>query len=126
MPSIEEIGTWTPEETLQEIQRLLPEGTAFVEAVKNGWHILTVQQRGGPGEEPKVLWTDNGPDRRLLLLNAFGWLWLRKQKPRHPAWKPRNGVRPARPHPVPTNFQDPPDLDPKNIRAVYEKWPKRK
>lgn len=127
MPSIEQIATWTVEEILGEIQRLLPEGTAFVEAAKEGWHVATVQQRGAENAEPQILWTDNGPDRRLVLLNAFGWLWLRGQKPKHPAWKPR-GTEPARRHPAgafPT-VPDPPDLDPENVRSVYENPPKRK
>lgn len=128
MPSIEEIATWTIEEILGEIARLLPEGTVFVEAAKEGWHVATVQQKGAENTESQVLWTDNGPDRRLVLLNAFGWLWLRGQKTHHPAWKPRPGGKPARPHPFGPSPQvpDPPDLDPKHVRSVYENPPKRK
>jgi hypothetical protein len=131
MPQIEEISSWSIQEILDEIQRLLPEGTRFVEAAKQGWYLASVQQvvPDVPNlPEPKVLWSDGGPDRRLLLLNAFGWIWLHDQKPKHPAWRPRSGGRPARRHPTGPfpKIADPPDLDPEEIRSVYEKPPKRK
>ena len=126
MPSIEEIESWSIDTILAEIKRLLPPGTSFVEGSRNGWIVVTVQKMDAENPDEKIMWSDNGPDRRLLLLNAFGWLWVRTQKPRHPAWKPRPGGMPTRPHPAPLNFQGPPDLDPANIRAVYEKGPKRK
>jgi hypothetical protein len=125
MPQIEEISSWSIQEILDEIQRLLPEGTRFVEAAKQGWCLASVQQVVGE-TDPKVLWSDGGPDRRLLLLNAFGWVWLHDQKPKHPAWRPRPGGRPARRHPSPSKVADPPDLDPDEIRSVYETPPKRK
>jgi hypothetical protein len=127
MPSVENIEVWTIDETLGEIARLLPEGTVFVEAVKEGWHTAFIQRKGDGTTPPEILWQDHGPDRRILLLNAFGWLWLRGQKTKHPAWKPRTGNDPVRRHPAHfPNVPDPPDLDPEKLRAVYEKGPKRK
>jgi hypothetical protein len=127
MPSIEEISAWSVQDILSEIQRLLPEGFRFTEAAKEGWCIASVQQTVAESPEAKVLWSDSGPDRRLLLLNAFGWIWLRGQTPKHPAWRPRPGGQPVRRHPAPfPKVPDPPDLDPAEIRSVYEKGPKRK
>ncbi len=127
MASIEQIQSWTISEILGEIQRLLPEGASFVEATKDGWHIATVQQVVLDSSEPKILWSDRGPDRRLTVLNGFGWLWLRNQKPRHPAWKPRQGPEPVRYNPAPfPNIPNFSHLDPAKIRAVYESGAKKK
>ena len=122
MPSIEQISTWTIQEIVQEIGRILPAGQALVEAVTDGWHVATIER----SEDATVLWTDRNADRKLVLLNAFGWLWLHNQKPKHPAWKPREGNRPARPHPTRgPRVADPADLDPDEIRSVYEKERKK-
>lgn len=127
MPSIEQIDAWSVEEILGEIRRLLTPGLSFVEATKEGWATGSFQQPSKEeGSEPVILWSNTNADRRIMLLNAFGWLWLRNQKPKHPAWKPRPGGQPARRHPSPLKFQDPPDLDPEHIRAVYEKDSKGK
>ncbi len=124
MPSIEEISSWTIQEIIQEVVRLLPARQALVEARNEGWHVATIQETAADAET-KILWTDRNADRKLVLLNAFGWLWLRNQKPHHPAWKPRDGGRPMRRPVHSAKVADPADLDPAEIRAVYEKGPKR-
>lgn len=127
MPSIERISIWTNEETVEEIKRLLPEDSSFVENCRDGWFFGRIQQALPDSSEPSVLWEDINADRHLLLLNAFGWLWLRGQKESHPIWRPRPNSQPSRRHPAPfPNTPDPPDLDPENIRGVYEGGPKRK
>src|SRR5271166_2871739 len=127
MPSLEEISTWTIQDIRTEIQKLVPEGHTFAESVKDGWHFAVLQCTAPSSNLSEVLWSDQNPDRKLLLLNAFGWLWLRGQKPKHPAWKAHRGGQPARRHPAPfPKIADPPDLDPKEIRAVYEKGPNKK
>lgn len=126
MPSIEQISTWTIPEILQEIRARLTEGCTFVEGTKEGWYIATVQQTVA-NAEVKVLWSESGADRKILLLNAFGWLWLRDQQPKRPAWRPRTGEGPSRPTRGPlVNVPDPPDLDPAEIRAVYQKGPPKR
>ena len=127
MPSIDQISIWTNEETVAEIKRLLPEDSSFEEDFQDGWFFGSIQQTLPSSPESTILWKGDGPDRHLLLLNAFGWLWLRGQKESHPIWRPRPNSQPSRRHPAPfPNIPDPPDLDPDHIREVYQEGPKRK
>lgn len=118
MPSLEQISAWTIPEIIEEIRKLLPEGHVLVEGIREGWHAATIQH-GSP--EPHVLWSATHADRKHVLLNAFGWLWLRGQKSRHPVWKPRNWAPMRRRPMTASRIPDPPDLDPAEIRAVYER-----
>jgi hypothetical protein len=123
MLTVEEITSWTVDQLLTELLGLLSPQEVFDERiVEGGWTTASVTRVEGPTRT--VLWSGTEPDRRLLLLNAFGWVWLRGQKTKHPVWKPRGpeGARPApRPHPA---VPDPPDLDPEEVtRLVYWKKP---
>lgn len=119
MFSLEEMTTWSPEDIEVEIRKLLPPEWTFSTKLKDGWFGATILS----GLE--TLWTDWHADRRTLFLNAFGWLWVREQKPRHPAWKRRTGeVRPVIMEGLVTlpgaeDVPDPEDLDPEVLASVY-------
>lgn len=117
MPSIEEIDSWTLQDIRTEIDRLLPAGVSFRLDAKEGWMVAVIHQ----GDD--IYWTDQGADRRLLHLSAFGWLWTRGKKAGHPAWQTKHGADPARPNhrPPPGVAPDPPDIDPETLNRMYTK-----
>jgi hypothetical protein len=118
MPSVDEMERWTADDARQEINKILPAGWSFeAHRDEEGWCHASFHSADGP------IWSESHPDLKLLLLNAFGWLWLRGQKPKHPAWRIREGAKPARPAPQPhPAVADPPDLDPEEINSlVYGK-----
>ena len=124
MPSIEEIGAWSLDEIRGEIVKIIPAGWSFQEGREDRWFHVSFIKTGEPEEPP--FWSDKHTDPRLLLLNAFGWLWTRHQKPTHPKWRPRDPTtRPAIRPPIP-QVSDPPDLDPKEIQKVYGEKLKRR
>jgi hypothetical protein len=113
--SVEEMTTWTADEAEAQLRKLLPEGWSLVLRQEEGWFSAYVLD--GLGE---LQWSDWNADRRLLCLNGVGVMWLRGQKPHHPAWRPRrDNARP--PTPPKADVADPPDLDPKEVQSVYGK-----
>jgi hypothetical protein len=122
MPSVEEINSWSDGQIVAEIRKLLPPHWSFTErpGSRQEWPAATI------ASPDATVWEGTEADRRILLLNAFGWIWLRGQKTKHPIWRVRGqeGARPA-PRPPPS-IPDPPDLDPEEInRMVYGKKPTR-
>ncbi len=122
MASIDQIASWTVEETREEVLKILPKGHKFVEeSGAGGWLAASVRQ----GEN--ILWADRGPDPKTVLVNAFGWLVLVNQKPQHPVWKPRPPGKFARLEPPPPQKAPVrPDLDPEEIKRVYDKELKKR
>src|SRR5580693_8461209 len=123
--SIEEMTTWSISDIEREIRKLLPPEWTFGTAVKDGWH--GAELRNGVSEPQ---WVDWQADRRLVLLNCFGWLWMRNHKTLNPAWRVRRGeinvqdLRNRRPaQRVPRTYgapvSDPEDLDPEHVHTVY-------
>lgn len=124
MASVDQIAAWSAEELRVEIAKLVPKDHTFVEEESDGWFTVSVQT-----SESKVLWADRGILPKTVLTNAFGWLWMRQQKPKHPAWALRSPNQAHHDIPAVRRTPDPPDLDPEEIRKVYEresKKPKRK
>jgi hypothetical protein len=121
VPSAAEISSWSPEQIRAEITRLLPADCTFTESVLDGWAHGAFNDKAGA-----ILWEGSEPDRRILLLSAYGWIWTRGRTPKHPAWKLRKpGGAMQTPKQGP-EIPDPPDLDPVEInKAVYEKQSKR-
>lgn len=117
--SVEEMTAWTAEEAAAAIGKLLPAGwTIGLNQDDQGWFHGEIKDA-----EAAVQWSDWQADRRVLLLNGFGFLWLRGQKTRHPAWRPR-GMASARPNPADpmsrvSSVPDPADLDPAEVQSVY-------
>lgn len=114
MVSVEEISTWSNEETLAQIRKSLPPGWSFSHDISFGWHYATATDGAGVTQ-----WSGEHLDERVLYLDAFGWLSYREYQPRNPIWRPRSGELRV-PGGVPSRETvDPGDLDPAEVRAVY-------
>lgn len=117
MPSVEEMSAWTEEETRAAIHVLLPEGWHFNLLRREG--MLVAQFLGPDGGE---IWARAEPDRKILLLNAYGWLWSRGKSPEHPMWRSRTKLTRVPVHRVGlpgVEVPDPEDLDPEEVVSVY-------
>lgn len=110
------------EEVEAEIKSLLQDAESFAISFDKGWHgeILA-------GDE--VVWWGGGFDYRLVLLDAYGWLWMRAHPPKRGL---RWGDRPELTREMVTqraqrqaSAKDPEDLDPDEIAAVYEDYRKK-
>jgi hypothetical protein len=124
MATLEEVVVWSLDEIRGGICELLPAGWVFEED--------PVGQRAArvrllrPGEEgPQVEWEDTHHDLRLLLLGAYGHLWLRQHqvRPDSPWVRRHNPTREAVTRQVLARFPrvpDPADVDPSEVQAVYE------
>jgi hypothetical protein len=125
---LHEIAFLPLEDAETAILATLPEGYDLTFAMDAGQWVARFHDNSGT-----VLWSGYGPDRRILLFDAYGWfLQQRGDKPRHPAWAPRSGeivVAPrhgAKAHQSHTPIPDPEDLDPSEILAVYGIKPRKK
>jgi len=117
MPTLEEMTSWSLDEIRLHIQRHLPaDHQFFVEEGDFGWKVRFEAPDGAQ------LWEQVGFDERVVLLDAFGWLWLRKspteQAPGSP-WVRRPDLRQEHVVRPPTTEPDPEDLDPDEVLAVY-------
>lgn len=120
MPTFEEMTTWDEDQIQAEILVLLPPGHRFEFGVEGGAWCARIHGPTG------VVWEDFHYEARVILFNAFGWLWKPPEAARSSAWYPR-----ARPRLVPVyqgprpGIEDPADLDPHEIETVYEGDTKR-
>jgi hypothetical protein len=123
MATIEEMTAWTLEEIQAEIRAALPEKWRFEFLTEDGqWRTRFL------GVEGECLWWRTYLEPRVLLLDAYGWLWRQqhRQLPTNPAWIPRD-----RRKLVPVGkvglqgvtVPDPEDLNPDEIDAVYQGRP---
>jgi hypothetical protein len=129
MLSLEEMTTWTVEDIQAQIDAYKAKDLFFrfdFDRELMFWHARF--ERFDEAQRKRVIvWEDHGADERITLFNAFGWVWARSQTPlpKDSPWRPRPDVTlhhvnqkvAARGHSVP----DPEDLDPEEIKAVYEK-----
>lgn len=132
MPTLEEMTTWSPDEVLQEIQRVLPKGwTLKSGTTKTGFHV-SVLLPAVEGEERVLAWEDYHVDQRILLFNAYDWIVTRGgssvpvKSPisRRQRLAQQAGTRWAealRKEAV----SDPEDVDPDEVNAVYETFRKK-
>ena len=118
--SLDEIVLYTDVEIETHIRQLLRPGEFFTLGRDETWFVSEITLRG---ETSSLLWDHLGFDRRLLLLDAYGWLWARVQ----PASTSTIWVRQreitrddvAR-RAASSTTPDPEDLDPEEVRSVYE------
>jgi len=107
-------------EVAGEIATVLPAGWDFEydRLPEGGFYVGEVRDQDGA-----VMWSGNSPDERLLLLNCYGWLVLRGQKPKHPAWQRTVQLSPQQVTgsmaAVVSDMPDPGDLDPGQVESVY-------
>ena len=122
MATPDELRRWTKEVIYAQIEQSLPEGWTFDLAASE--HCFRARVKDSQG---LVIWENTSFDIRLLLLDTYGWLWLRDKKPSSEVWTRRREVRPAEIPVGPVTLSgitlpDPEDLDPKEIAAVYKPY----
>ena len=115
MPTLEEITAWSLDEIEAEIERRLPQG----------WRLNPTWAEAGYWDyslespttaEWKVEWLDQGVDRKILALNAFGWLWFKNQPPSPTSrWNRRQELTREAVTQKAQTAPDPEDLDPTSI-----------
>ena len=129
MFTFEEINSWEAPEIVRQIESRLEPGWRFVCEPDMGMWAARIEQPDDDGEA-KVLWEDESPDQRLVLFNAFGWVWARHQPQRaaDSPWRRRRDLtRKSVTQGVSASstsypeVPDPEDLDPSEVLAVYEK-----
>ncbi len=124
MHTVDDLNAWTNTEVVLQIEALKPVGTAFIHGQDPETLFWTARFETTDGN---VLWSDASPDERLSLFNAFGWVWVQSQPQPSLTSRWRRGPELTREvvtkrvalngHTVP----DPEDLNPEEVRAVYEK-----
>jgi len=112
-PTLEGIVAWTEEEILVHLRFLLPAGWDFTLDESGILEARLIE--GGV-----VRWERQGVDRRILLLDAYGWLYHKvRTVPAHPLWsRQRDDFRVPIRSPSDGNSL-PGDLDPEQIATVY-------
>lgn len=139
MPTLEEMTAWTAEDIRAEILVALPKGLHFGKKAdqESGFWVVEFWRVDPETGTKAVLWTETGADERIMLFNAYGWLWMQKRPkvPDHSPWKARQqeltpgALRErARQQAVRgevasenRKVRDPEDLDPKEVQTVYER-----
>ena len=124
MLSVQEMSAWSTAEIRGEIERLLPEGWVF----EAGWDREAQQwtsrfYRLEPdNDDPVVEWVDWHTDERINLFNAYGYLWVRRQPkpPLDSPWRRRKELTTEHVRKKALELADPPDLDPEEVKSVYE------
>ena len=126
MPTLEELADWDVGELHNHILSVLPEGVVFkLEPPSPYFRGIYTNQDGD------ILWADVNPDLRILLLDAYGWLWKKTAKVSpNSVWTPRQREVMPRPSVGPrtlpgVSIPDPEDLDPAEITALYENRDKK-
>lgn len=112
MHTLAEMNSWTTLEARAEVQANLPSGWQFTCNSDEGYWIPVLTE----GET--IHWTEPFVDQKVALLSAYAWLSLRKSPARHPAWV-RRVQMPVRYVGSKDPIQDPEDLDPDEVQAVY-------
>jgi hypothetical protein len=118
MFSLQEMTAWTPGEIEAAVHTALPPGWRFSFELVESFYWASYTDA-----DEKVVWARENPDLRIVLLDAYGWLWARKNEASRPFWRPRHFETPP-PKPGPMSHPgipvpDPADLDPDEIAVVY-------
>ena len=113
--SFEEIDRWSVDDVNGQILKLLPKGWSFdMQTLPEHWRAAYKSEAG------VEVWADTHYALRILLLNAFAWLWQRLNPSRvHPAWRPVDPPTLVAVRRIATQTPDPADLDPKHVQSVY-------
>lgn len=122
----EEISAWSIDELEAEIASTLPAGwKLFSQHTSEGYWELSVRSTNEDGQSVVHLERENA-DRRLGLLDVYGWIWLEKS-PKPPAgspWSPRQGLTigiiSGHANIRGSKIPDPEDLDPVEIALVHK------
>jgi hypothetical protein len=117
----DDILGWSDDRIERELARRLIGCGLVCEWTGSTWSAR-IETTAVDGGSPRIVYRSDNLDRRLALLEAYGYVWLNEQPPtlRGSLWDPER-IRPAR-APVPKVREvvaDPPDLDPEEVAAVY-------
>jgi hypothetical protein len=117
----EDILGWSDDQIESELASSLSGRAVVCEWTGSSWSVR-IEKAGFDGGASRIVYRSDNLDRRLALLEAYGYVWLNEQPSisRGSLWDPER-PRPARaPVPRPAEvIADPPDLDPEEIAAVY-------
>jgi len=122
MPTLDEMVTWTVEEIETNIGSTLPQGWTVEYNTTSQAFTCHVKDETGA-----VVKMGAQPDKRVLLLDIYGWLYARSNMSRVPTmWNRRQDprLRPVvgkRTVPGAVETPDPDDLDPKAVRDLIQK-----
>lgn len=122
----EEISAWSIEELEAEIHAALPQGwTLSSRHASDGYWEFAVKSVTEESE-PLIRLERENADRRLGLLDVYGWLWL-EGLPKPPAgspWAPRReltvGIVTGHANVKGSSIPDPEDLDPAEVARVHQ------
>ena len=124
MPQIdlETMTTWTLDEIRASITLMLPKDWTFTlsDEGEEVWRVVIQDDQG------EVAWDDAYPEPRLVLFNAYGYLWRRSYVPAHPMWQRRRDdlrevARRGMMHvPGAEGIPDPGDFDPDSVYGLDE------
>lgn len=122
-----EAWSWTPDRLIQEIALRLPPDWGFEFGQQQEDFLWYVQISDA---QKNVMWKGDETVPNLVLLNAFAWVELRSTPaPSNSPWAPRRqDIDPRRLHEEAfrVRSEDPPDLDPSEVDAVYSNHPHKK
>lgn len=121
MESPDDIRAWSDGQIEVEIASSVGSLDFVCEWVGSAW-VARIEVPGSESVEPKVVYQGESVDRRLALLNVYGYLWLKEQPAvaQGSMWDPtgrRPGQAPVRKREQ--DIRDPEDLDPEQVAAVY-------
>lgn len=124
----DETLSWTDAQLEFAIARNMPNGTEFVcEGVPGGWSARI--ERLEP-DGLRIVHAVESIDRRMVLYDVYGYLWLRgRPAPRKGSiWDPTTPrpTRAAVTQLVHERLEDPEDLNPEEVAAVYGVGPSSK
>jgi len=121
LDSPDETLSWSDEQIEHEIASSVSDLDFVCEWVGAVWSAR-IETHAGKGETPRILHVSENVDRRLALMDVYGYLWLKEQEGpvKGSLWDPEQ-PRPVK-SAVPKTLvpaPDPGDLDPNEIVAVY-------
>jgi len=128
MPITHDAATWDEEQLQEELAIRMPPGWTFDVAPNESINRWVVTIFGPKGEQA---WEGDGITAQLVLLDALGWMETRSIHVSDTSpWVRRRGeLNPQRVHEhifsKMSTKDDPPDLDPSEVQAVYSNRTKR-
>lgn len=126
MVTFEEMSAWTADEIQAHIQAALPSTILFSFGLDKDGGVWSVRfDRIEQDGSIVGLWSDTGFEHRILLLNAYGWIWNQiAPRPDHASpWIRRREItaEAVTRRVVFGHVPDPEDLDPDEVDSVYAK-----
>lgn len=128
MVNPEEVSAWSVEELEAEIINLLPQGWELRSQRESSGHWSVWIQRPSEAGGPVLELDREGADKRLTLLDVFGWLWMRNMPTpsTDSPWVRRNNpsvqsvTRTVHAAVKGSHIPDPEDLDPSQVALIHK------